>query len=119
MLRKNGFAAFGAAAMFFLFTSGASAQCGKASWYGTGSRTANGEKFDPDGLTAAHRTLPFGSTVKVTLQKTGKSIVIRINDRGPHRRGRIIDLSRGAKRALGMGDLATVCLDVLERGDNG
>jgi rare lipoprotein A len=76
-----------------------------ASWYGPGfhgRRTANGERFDQDALTAAHKTLPFGTKVRVTNAANGKSVVVRINDRGPFVRGREIDLSKGAARAVGM-----------------
>ncbi|WP_430232360.1 septal ring lytic transglycosylase RlpA family protein [Paraburkholderia tropica] len=79
-------------------------QTGIASWYGRefhGHRTANGERFDMYALTAAHRTLPFGSFARVTLPATGRSVVVRINDRGPYARGRVIDLSFGAARVLG------------------
>lgn len=69
--------------------------CG-ASWYATGSRTANGEAFNPDGLTAASKTLPFNTMVKVTNVAGGQSVVVRINDRGPYVSGRCLDLSRGA-----------------------
>ena len=93
------------------------AQCGVASWYHEGARTANGERYKPDGISAAHRSLPFGTRVKVTHKRTGRSVVVRINDRGPFIRNRIIDLSRGAKRALGMSSLASVCLTVLGRGE--
>jgi len=87
-------------------------RCGIASWYGTesGRRTANGERFPTREATAAHLTLPFGTRVRVTDMATGRSVVVRINDRGPYIRGRIIDLSPAAKRALGMGGLARVCL---------
>jgi len=78
------------------------AQTGKASYYKHGSRTANGERFNPHGLTAAHRTLPFGTKVLVTNLKNGKSVIVRINDRGPHVKGRIIDLSYGAAKAVGL-----------------
>lgn len=77
---------------------------GLASWYGeelTGNRTASGEAFDPAAMTAAHRTLPLGSFVEVTLVETGRSILVRINDRGPGRRDRMIDLSRAAAHLLG------------------
>jgi rare lipoprotein A len=67
-----------------------------------GRKTANGERFDQGAYTAAHKTLPLGSTVRVTRTDTGKSIVVRINDRGPFINGRIIDLSRRAARDLGM-----------------
>ena len=75
------------------------AQCGTASFYGYehhGLRTANGERFDAEAMTAAHRSLPFGTRLRVTNQNNGKSVVIRVNDDGPHIPGRIIDLSRGA-----------------------
>ena len=77
---------------------------GAASWYGdelSGNRTASGEAFDPDAMTAAHRTLPLGSFVEVTSIETGRSILVRINDRGPGRRDRMIDLSRAAAHMLG------------------
>jgi rare lipoprotein A len=98
------------------FQTGASAQCGTASWYHEGARTATGERYRPDGISAAHRTLPFGTKVRVENRRTGRSVIVRINDRGPFIRGRIIDLSRGAKRVLGMDGLASVCLTVLGRG---
>jgi rare lipoprotein A len=78
---------------------------GIASYYGrqfAGRRTASGEIFDPSQLTAAHRTLPFGSMVEVTKVATGKSVVVRINDRGPFGRGRTIDVSEAAARELGL-----------------
>jgi len=74
----------------------------RASYYSTGHRTANGEHFDPDGLTAASRTLPFGTRLQITNPATGRSVVVRVNDRGPFVRGRGLDLSRGAAEALGM-----------------
>ena len=78
---------------------------GMASWYGpkfAGRRTASGETFDPTEYTAAHRTLPFGSKVRVTNERTGKSVVVRINDRGPFARSRVIDVSQAAARDLGL-----------------
>ncbi|MEZ5925546.1 MAG: septal ring lytic transglycosylase RlpA family protein [Hyphomicrobiaceae bacterium] len=77
-------------------------QTGIASYYWQGKRTANGESYKPDGISAAHKTLPFGTRVKVTHLGTGRSIVVRINDRGPFIKGRIIDLSRGAAGVLGI-----------------
>lgn len=77
-------------------------QVGLASYYSQGVRTASGEKFNPNAMTAAHRTLPFGTRVRVKSLKTGRSVVVRINDRGPFIRRRIIDLSAGAARALGI-----------------
>jgi rare lipoprotein A len=94
-------------------TAGAKIQSGHASWYGPGfhgRRTANGETFNSNGMTAAHRSLPFGSRVRVVNQKTGRSVVVRINDRGPFIGGRVIDLARGAARQLGMDGVATVSL---------
>ncbi len=78
---------------------------GEASWYGpkfAGRRTASGETFDPTELTAAHRTLPFGSLVRVTSNRTGKSVVVRINDRGPYHGNRVIDLSEAAAKEIGI-----------------
>lgn len=78
---------------------------GKASFYSkkaTGARTSSGERIHHDSLTCAHRTYPFGSLLKVTNLSNGKSVVVRVTDRGPHRRNRIIDLSYGAARELGM-----------------
>lgn len=80
-------------------------QRGIASWYGPGFHgrtTANGEKFDMHELTAAHKTLPFGTRVLVHNPRTGKEVVVRINDRGPYARGRVIDLSKAAAGALGL-----------------
>ena len=84
-----------------LSTGEASAQCGRASWYALHSRTASGERMNPSAMTAAHRSLPFGTKVKVTNQKNGRSVVVRINDRGPFVKGRFLDLSRGAAKQLG------------------
>jgi rare lipoprotein A len=75
---------------------------GYASYYSHGARTANGERFNPHGLTAAHRSLPFGTKVRVKHLKSGRSVVVRINDRGPFIRNRIIDLSLGAANVLGI-----------------
>lgn len=76
-------------------------QCGRASWYALTSRTASGERMNPSAMTAAHRSLPFGTKVKVTNKRNGKSVVVRINDRGPFIKGRVIDLSKAAARELG------------------
>jgi len=92
----------------------ASAQSGIASIY-SGGLTANGEHASASGMTAAHRTLPFGTMVRVTNQSTGRSVVVRINDRGPFVRGRIIDVMPAAARALGFSGLTNVTLDVLGR----
>ncbi|MEH2059334.1 MAG: septal ring lytic transglycosylase RlpA family protein [Nostoc sp.] len=91
---------------------------GMASYYGydgSGNRTASGQRFNPEGLTAAHRSLPFGTQVRVTNTRNGRSVVVRINDRGPFVRGRVIDLSAGAARILGMmgSGVAPVHIEVL------
>ena len=78
---------------------------GMASYYGNelaGNRTASGERFNPSQLTAAHRSLPFGSKVRVTNISNGDSVVVRINDRGPFSHGRVIDVSHAAAREIGM-----------------
>ncbi|MBS7536196.1 septal ring lytic transglycosylase RlpA family protein [Ancylobacter sonchi] len=77
------------------------ATSGMASYYGYGGRTANGERHNAQALTAAHRTLPFGTKVRVTNTANGRSVVVRINDRGPFIRGRIIDVSTAAADSLG------------------
>jgi rare lipoprotein A len=80
-------------------------QVGVASWYGPGfhgKKTASGERYNQNNLTAAHRKLPLGSEVKVTNLDNGRSIVVEINDRGPYVKGRVIDLSKAAARSLGM-----------------
>ncbi|ERI52900.1 hypothetical protein N878_17200 [Pseudomonas sp. EGD-AK9] len=80
-------------------------ETGKASYYGDrhhGRKTASGERFDQHALTAAHRSLPFGTRVRVTNLSNERSVVVRINDRGPFVRGRIIDVSRAAAERLGM-----------------
>jgi rare lipoprotein A len=75
---------------------------GKASFYSHGTKTASGERFQPGAMTAAHRSLPFGTKVRVTDVHSKRSVVVRINDRGPFIKGRIIDVSRGAANELGM-----------------
>jgi len=94
---------------------------GFASYYGSefqGRRTASGERFDHGELTAAHRTLPFGTRVRVTNLKNSRSVVVVINDRGPFRRGRILDVSRRAASELGFlrAGVARVRLRLLENG---
>ncbi len=93
---------------------------GIASYYADkfhGRKTANGERFDQSALTAAHKTLPLGTKVRVTSTKTGKSVVVRINDRGPFIKGRVIDLSRRAAKELGIikRGLAKVRVEVISR----
>jgi rare lipoprotein A len=90
-----------AAALTSAFAVPASAQCGRASWYALTSKTASGERMNPSAMTAAHRTLPFGTKVRVTNKNNGRTVVVRINDRGPFIRGRVLDLSKAAARRLG------------------
>ena len=97
-----------------LFSSAeAYAQCGRASWYALKSRTASGEMMNPAAMTAAHRTLPFGTKVTVRNQRNGKAVTVRINDRGPFVKGRVIDVSKAAARALGFVSAGhtKICLD--------
>ena len=93
-------------------------QCGSASWYGPGFHgrtTANGEKFNQNAMTAAHKKLPFGTKIKVTNQINGKSLVLRVNDRGPFAKGRILDASKAAAAKLGFQSRghAPVCVSVI------
>ncbi len=94
-------------------------QLGMASWYGGkhhGGPTASGERFDKNAMTAAHRTLKMGTRVRVTRKKNNRSVVVRINDRGPYSKGRIIDLSEAAARVLDMLDdgIAQVRVEVVK-----
>lgn len=96
-------------------------QSGVASYYGPEfafRRTASGEMFDPKEMTAAHRTLPFGTKIRVTNLANGKRVVLRVNDRGPYRKNRVIDVSHAAARKLGFAHHGTtrVRIDVLSRG---
>lgn len=97
-------------------------QAGKASWYGTyhhGRKTASGERFNMHGLSAAHRSLPLGSMIAVTNKTTGKTIRVKVNDRGPYHGNRILDLSMGAAKELGMisSGVGNVEITVLSRPD--
>lgn len=94
-----------ALATLLSLTAPAQSQSGKASYYAkraTGSRTANGERLHHDSLTCAHKNYPFGTLLKVTNVLNGRHVVVRVNDRGPYSKGRIIDLSWGAAKAIGM-----------------
>jgi rare lipoprotein A len=95
----------GAVSVIYPITVAPRQVTGIASWYGPdfqGNRTANGEVYDMNGLTAAHRLLPIGTRVKVTNLLNQKSVTVRINDRGPAIRGRLIDISKGAARMIGL-----------------
>ena len=96
-----------------LTDSSAMAETGIASVYAySGGKTASGERANPGGFTAAHRTLKFGTQVRVTNRRNGRNVVVRINDRGPFVRGRVIDITPAAARALGFAGLASVTLDI-------
>lgn len=92
-------------------------QQGLASWYGPGFHgrlTASGERFNTQALTAAHLNLPFGTLLRVRSEQTGREVIVRVNDRGPYAKGRIIDLSQAAARALGIHGLGRVIIERLE-----
>ena len=95
----------------------ASSNCGGASWYALGSRTASGERMNASKLTAAHRSYKFGTMLRVTNKRNGKSVIVRINDRGPFVRGRLIDISRAAAHQIGMISSGTgqVCTEVVSK----
>ncbi len=102
--------------LILIYGSAALAESGIASIYAySGSKTASGERASPGGFTAAHRTLPFGTQVRVTNKRNGNSVVVRINDRGPFLRGRVIDVTPAAARALGFSGLAPVTLEAGSR----
>ena len=104
-----------AAMLFVAGSSGAMAESGIASVYAySGTKTASGERANPGGLTAAHRTLAFGTHVRVTNRHNGRSITVRINDRGPFVRGRVIDITPAAASALGFSGLAPVKLELAQ-----
>lgn len=117
----NQFKKYGVKLIVFAVSSlsagAAFAECGVASYYWQGKVTANGERYNADGISAAHKTLPFGTRVLVKNQRNGRTITVRINDRGPFIKGRIIDLSRGANRIFGMDGVAPVCISVLSYGN--
>ena len=106
-------AAICGAAMMLAGSSAAMAESGIASVYAyAGGKPASGEHTNPGGLTAAHRTLAFGTRVRVINQRNGRSVTVRINDRGPFVRGRVIDLTPAGARALGFSGLAPVKLEI-------
>jgi len=113
MIRATAALCGAAMIMAVSFAQAANAQSGIASVYAYSSgKTASGERASPGALTAAHRTLPFGTPVRVTNRRNGRSVVVRINDRGPFVKGRIIDLTPAAARVLGISGLGRVTVDV-------
>jgi rare lipoprotein A len=105
MMKLPGLIALVLALILPVAANAANVQEGEASYYSDkldGNKTASGETYDKNALTAAHRSLPFGTRVKVTYLKTGKSVEVVINDRGPHAKNRIIDLSGAAAREIGL-----------------
>lgn len=103
--------------IMFAFVNIANASTGIASWYGPGfqgKKTASGERFNQYALTAAHKSLPLGSRVRVTNLATNDSVIVRINDRGPYVHGRIIDLSKGAAQAIGIHGTGKVSITRLD-----
>ena len=123
-MRRNTVSAFLATAAIalgaatFTATDAEAKTCGKASWYGPGFHgrtTANGEKYNQNAMTAAHKGLKFGTKVRVTNQHNGKSVTLRINDRGPYVGKRIIDVSKAAAGKLGMrqAGVAPVCVSII------
>ena len=117
MEKVNGiYAAVALAAVSVMGCQQALAECGIASTYSSGTRTANGERYDHTGVSAAHKSLPFGTRVVVRNQRTGRSITVRINDRGPVTKNRIIDLSYSAAKMLNIGTsgIHPVRLDLIE-----
>lgn len=103
--------------VLFLTVTVANASVGKASWYGPGfdgRKTASGERFNRNAMTAAHKTLPLGTRVKVTNLANNESVVVKINDRGPYVHGRIIDLSQAAARSIGIRGVGKVSVAVLD-----
>ncbi|WP_145638506.1 septal ring lytic transglycosylase RlpA family protein [Neorhizobium alkalisoli] len=119
-IRNATFAAAVIAAFAFNGVAEANAApgCGHASWYSAGSRTASGERMNASLLTAAHRSLPFGTKVLVTNKRNGKSVIVRINDRGPFIRGRVLDVSKAAAQDIGMvsSGTAQVCYQIVDAG---
>ena len=109
MMKKTATYVAFSCAILLSFADLAVAQSGIASVYSyKGGKTASGERAHPSGLTAAHRTLSFGTKVRVTNKRNGRSVVVRINDRGPFVRGRVIDVTPAAANALGFSGLAPV-----------
>lgn len=102
LLLAGGLLAAGIAVFHSIPQAEAAGACGKASWYALQSRTASGEMMNPSAMTAAHRSYRFGTKIRVTNQRNGRSVIVRVNDRGPFVKGRIVDVSKAAASKLGM-----------------
>jgi len=120
MLGKKYHVTLLAASAVLAFSLGSSAAwakngCGGASWYALHSKTASGERMNPSKLTAAHKSLRFGTKLRVTNNRNGRAVIVRINDRGPFIRGRVLDLSRAAATQIGMvsSGTAKVCYEII------
>jgi rare lipoprotein A len=102
-LKKVALAMIAVVPLLFASPVHAAKQCGSASWYSLhGNKTASGEKMNQHGMTAAHKSLRFGTKIRVTNMKNGKTVIVRINDRGPFIKGRTLDLAKGAANKIGM-----------------
>lgn len=102
-MKKVALALVAATPLLFASPASAAKTCGSASWYALhGNRTASGEKMNKHAMTAAHKSLRMGTKIRVTNKKNGKTVIVRINDRGPFIKGRILDLSKGAASKIGM-----------------
>lgn len=115
LVKAAAFAALGGTLFCAANTAAAAEQCGRASWYALTSLTASGERMNPAAYTAAHRSLPFGTKLRVTNERNGRSTVVRVNDRGPFTKGRVIDVSKAAAGKLGFiaAGHTKVCLEVV------
>jgi rare lipoprotein A len=117
LIKRSIFAAAAIACTSLIGTASANAApgCGHASWYALTSKTASGERMNPSKLTAAHKSLGFGTKLRVTNKRNGKTVVVRVNDRGPFIRGRVLDLSKAAAQNIGMvsSGTAQVCYEVM------
>jgi rare lipoprotein A len=101
LIRAGAFALALSSLSFISLGSADAAECGRASWYAMTSRTASGMRANPNGYYAAHRSLPFGTSIRVENLRNGRSVVVKVNDRGPFVRGRVVDVTKAAAAKLG------------------
>ncbi len=101
LIRASAFALVLSSLSFILPDAADAAECGRASWYAMTSRTASGMRANPNGYFAAHRSLPFGTSIRVENLRNGRSVVVKVNDRGPFVRGRVVDVTKAAAAKLG------------------